>query len=127
MAYRITNVVWGLMFAYAALVQLNDPDPLRWVTIYAIAATFCALAVADHLPWRPTLGYAVCALVLAGFAWLGDSRESHLMSGFPYWGALREEIVREILGLLLISGWMTALGLWTRARSAPAAQGAGSN
>ncbi|HHO50612.1 MAG TPA: hypothetical protein ENK18_06980 [Deltaproteobacteria bacterium] len=116
MAYQILNAVWGSLFIYAALVQLNDPDPVRWITAYGFAATLCGLAIVGRLPWRPTLGYAVCTLILAGLTWLGGSGESHPMSGFPYWGPLREEVVREAIGMSLVALWMTILGLWTRQR-----------
>ncbi len=116
MAYPIANAVWGGLFLYAALVQLNDPDPVRWVLTYLAAAGLCGLAIVDRLHERLPLAYAGLATALAGIAWLRDSGESRPMSGFPYGGALQEEIVREVLGLLLIAGWMIALGGWTRAR-----------
>ena len=118
MVYRIVNGGWALLFAYAAAVQVNDPDPAGWILVYGTAAVICLVAVADRIPVRPVFAFAVLALLFSAAAWLTDSGESRPMSGFPPWGPLREEVVREVLGLLLVAGWMAAIGVWTLRRRA---------
>lgn len=49
--YTVVRFIAGLMtvvFAYAAYLQLNDPDPIQWVAMYAAAAGLSALFAAKH-------------------------------------------------------------------------------
>ena len=47
---RIANGVMAVLFAFAAAVQYNDPDPLRWMAMYGLAMLACGLALAGRLP-----------------------------------------------------------------------------
>ena len=38
------------------------------------------------------------------------------MGGFPQWGVLKQEGIREALGLSLVALWMAVLGGWTYLR-----------
>ena len=38
MRRKIINSIVGLLFVLFAVVQLNDPDPLKWVIIYGFVA-----------------------------------------------------------------------------------------
>ena len=40
----------AVLFAFAAAVQCNDPDPLRWMAMYGLAMLACGLALAGRLP-----------------------------------------------------------------------------
>ncbi|MEO7822999.1 MAG: transmembrane 220 family protein, partial [Gemmatimonadaceae bacterium] len=43
-----------LMFVFSTAVQLNDPDPLAWMAIYAAAAAVCGLEIRRRGPvWAP--------------------------------------------------------------------------
>jgi len=45
------DLAMAALFAFAAAVQLNDPDPVRWVTIYVAASALSFAAVrARHVP-----------------------------------------------------------------------------
>ena len=37
------------LFLFAAVVQHNDPDPLRWMVIYGLAALVCVLSLLRRL------------------------------------------------------------------------------
>ena len=102
-------------FALFSAVQLNDPDPWLWVAVSGGASAICVASILGRLPWAIPL--LVCVLCGAGATWLGvlGIEESHLMPGFPQSGWLREERVREGLGLCLVGGWMGLLA-WTGAR-----------
>lgn len=106
------------MFLYATAVQFNDPDPLRWILAYGLGAVFSGIAAATGtVPVRPVIGWAVACVVFAVLDATLGAGQTDPMGGFPHWGVLRGEVVREVLGLLLMAGWMTILAVWTsRAR-----------
>jgi hypothetical protein len=94
-------------FVACAAVQLNDPDPMRWVALYGAAAV-TAVAVSLGRPLGAvTVGVAVVA-ALWGVALL----PSFIADG----AAVTEEVGREIGGLVLVSGWSTGSWAWWRRR-----------
>jgi hypothetical protein len=108
-----------VLFLVAAALQYNDPDPLRWMAIYGLAALACLLALAGWLP-RP----APALIGLVALAWagtlapgvmgrvsLGELFESYAMKSEPV------EEAREMGGLLIVTAWMAVLAL-RRARPA---------
>ena len=50
---RILNGLFAALFVYAAVVNLNDPDPVQWVAIYAAGAVATGWAAwhPGGLPW----------------------------------------------------------------------------
>ena len=117
--YRAVNVCGLVLVLYAAAVQLNDPDPVRWIVVYGLTALWCGWAVARGVvPIRLTLPWAILTgclvLPMLRFA----PAESHPMPGFPAWGPLREETVREALGLALCAVWSTGLAAHAARRRA---------
>jgi hypothetical protein len=123
---RILNGLGVALFLFSAAVQLNDPDPVRWITVYAVTAVICGWAAANRsvpLPVTLTWGLLTAAVAIGLLAfWEG---ESHPMPGFPPWAPLNEEVVREALGLGLCSLWSLSLALWEARRtrvSAPASR-----
>lgn len=89
---------------------------------YGIGAAFAGLAaVTGAVPVLPVLGWAGLSFG-AGLLdlWLGEGQVEPM--GSPVWtglglGGLRNEIIREVLGLWLMSGWMGLLAWWTRRRT----------
>ena len=89
-----------------AVMQLNDPDPLFWVTAYGVAAACCTAVALDRSP-RGLTGLAAGMLLagllisLPGFMdWLGADEKASL------WGdmdAAHPEIEssREFFGAVL--------------------------
>lgn len=110
---RVLTGLMGILFVFAAAVQYNDPDPIRWMAIYGLAALACGLALAGRLPrWAPVvvgLAALVWAATLAprvvGRVSLGDLFESYAMKSEPV------EEAREMGGLLIVAGWMAVLAV----------------
>jgi hypothetical protein len=43
-----------LLLTLGAAVQVNDPDPARWIAVYALAAAACLLSLLRRMQWtRP--------------------------------------------------------------------------
>src|SRR5690606_3962823 len=98
--------IWSLLFVVAALVQLNDPDPWVWVSIYLVAAFFSGYVALGRYPLIP-LGI-VTVLCRAGSLyyfppsvgeWIAQEWEQKDLTMKT---ASMEE-ARESLGLLLVA------------------------
>jgi len=93
------------LFGLSLAVQWNDPDPLRWMVAYGIAAGLAGAAAAGYLPYRLNaaafvLFLALVALTLPG---LVDARRESFTS-FQMRTASDEE-PREVVGLALCAVW----------------------
>lgn len=115
---RILTIPMALLFLLAVVVQYNDPDPLRWMLIYAAATIACGLALRDAMPpWLPIVTGVVAA------AWaamllprvLGQVAPGELFRETGM-ATLAIEEAREMLGLALVAGWMLVLIVGTRRR-----------
>ena len=62
--FKVSTGLMAALFAYAAIIQWNDPDPARWVAVYLCGS---ALALAP-LFW-PILPTATLALAMVATAW----------------------------------------------------------
>ncbi|MBX5481893.1 MAG: transmembrane 220 family protein [Myxococcaceae bacterium] len=132
MIFRVLNGLMAAYFAYATVVQLNDPDWLRWAGMYAVCAVICVQTVANKGMWRVP---AIVAAIALGWAlvWL-----PRVLAHPPGVGELTRyrmlnvavEEAREFLGLLIAAVWMGLVALVRfvqlkrrRARRAQAAVG----
>ena len=110
---KAANRLMAVLFAIAAAVQYNDPDPLRWIAIYGLAGLACLLALAGRLPRLAPVLVGLAALVWAatlapgvvGQVSIGDLFESYAMKSAPV------EEGREMGGLLIVAAWMTVLAV----------------
>lgn len=111
--------VHGLMaalFAFSAVLQLNDPDPWGWVAIYLLAAALAAMAAAGRHPaWRRPVALTVAVWALAWALVVAFSSPRlpplrDLVGDWAMYGAGIEER-RETLGLLLLSCWSAVVAL----------------
>ncbi len=102
---KILHILLALVFAAFAYLNLNDPDPLIWVSAYGAVALLFALSVGIWSDYRATGTLAVLLLVwmltlLPGmFAWFRDGMPSiteEMKATEPH-----IEVVREFLGLLI--------------------------
>lgn len=62
----IARVVFGLLvplFVLCVVVQLNDPDPVGWIAIYAAAGLVCAGVAANANAKAVTVAGAVVSVV----------------------------------------------------------------
>lgn len=122
MALRVANAVAFLTFALAIAVQYNDPDPVVWMLIYAVAAAFTAAAVFNRyygIVWVAAVGFIVGTIYWLPGVDLSDP--SSLVTDVRM-NSLAVEETREALGLAICAVWMIVLGVvWLRRRkrSAP--------
>jgi hypothetical protein len=111
-AWTIADVLFLLMFVFSVVVQVNDPDPIPWMAIYGAAAVACLLSLMGKLPWQ----FAVVTGIIA-LAWAATIAP-RVIGQVPFMDMFAEfemkdigvEESREMYGLLMIGGWMAALG-----------------
>ncbi|MEL6342311.1 MAG: transmembrane 220 family protein [Myxococcota bacterium] len=107
----------AVLFAWGALVQLNDPDPLRWVIAYGLTA-LVALTAPLKPPGLTEMAAALSLGYLAWAAWIARH-------GIPFvtieemFGDLTMktdavELWRETLGLAILGSYLLAVALWSR-------------
>ncbi len=100
------------MLAFAML-QLNDPDPLIWVTYYAAVAAACTVAGYRPLPRAAFLALAAVTVAgavatLPGFVdWVLNRPASDLWAPMSAERSYIEDS-RELLGLLIAGGCLVA-------------------
>jgi len=119
---RAGSFLMAAVFVYAAALQYNDPDPLRWAAIYLAAAAACVLCIASRLSWQVAGVIALIALVWAGALAARLVGHVSLLQMFDTWkmtNAAVEE-AREMFGLLIIAAWMGVLLVGTLRRRAAA-------
>jgi transmembrane protein TMEM220 len=105
-----------VLFTLGAAVQLNDPDPVRWIAVYALAAAACLLSLLRRIHWA--LPALLCAVALTWAATLAP----RVVGRVPFrdmFGAFEMRNVgveesREMYGLLIIAAWMAVLALRAR-------------
>lgn len=119
--WRLLDAVFALLFVLAVIVNLNDPDPIAWVLIYAAAAWTSFLAVLGR-PSR-ALASAVAAVALLWAATIvprvvGKVPFGDMFAAWEMQNAGVEES-REMYGLLLIALWMATIALRGRRRGYP--------
>jgi hypothetical protein len=117
---RFLDLTMASLFAFAALLQLNDPDPIRWVAIYSAA---CALSLLAAFRRRvmPALVIAVAVVglvwaALIGFGGPGASEYGHMFDAWEMTSPSVEE-AREASGLVIVAAW--TIILFVRARRLP--------
>jgi hypothetical protein len=106
---RILGGLGALFFAWAAALQTNDPDPLRWLALYLASAALCGVAPYRALPLALPIGLAAIATfwaatlaptLLREAAWIGS------------------EVEREAAGLLVVALVAAAWAWHLRGRAA---------
>jgi len=101
----------GALFLFAAALQYNDPDPIRWMAIYGAA---CVISIATATGRRVLLPTLVVATVSLAWALLWASSNpnlnaySHMFDGWEMKSTPIEE-AREASGLLIVTIWMAVL------------------
>lgn len=110
-ATYVLNGIVMVLFAAAAVVQYNDPDPVLWMIVYGAAALCCALYLGG---WRPRL----FSVVLSGAYVVGALYVlPRVLSGVGFLDPTGQEMIgvtesgREMMGLLLAAGWTGMLAL----------------
>jgi hypothetical protein len=109
--FQHLNRFMAVIFVICVAVQYNDPDPLRWMSIYGAAAAAClwprAHPAARFVPPAVGLAAIVWAASLApsvlGKVSFGELFQAFEMKSTPI------ELGRELGGLLIVGVWMMAL------------------
>ena len=118
---KIIHLLLAAVFASFAYLNLNDPDPIKWVLAYGAVAVLFAFAAFGRADRR-----IIGALAVALFVWMCT-----LITGMVDWfqqgmpsitGSMQAhephiEVVREFLGLLIAALGLVGLYL-TTSRSA---------
>ena len=102
----VVNIFLALVFILFAIVQLKDPDPIIWFSIYLLTAVLCAVSIFRRIPLALLYGFGLVLLFYAAmhleFAmeWMLSEDKSELF------GEMQEdkyylEGAREFLGLLI--------------------------
>ena len=110
---RTVHWVFAALFAVSALLQYNDPDPLRWALLY----TSAAVAAGCMARGRPQLLLmaAVTGACASWMTFLWDNFVAFVHRGD--WSLLvatmkaNEPLIeesREFLGLAIVLGWCVA-------------------
>src|SRR5262245_7830346 len=119
---RIANYIMIPLFLMCVVVQYNDPDPIRWMAIYGAAMICCILFAMHKLPkWLPltVAGVAlIWALTIPPSFWNKQIPMGEVFSMIHMIHPGVEE-VREMLGLLIVAGWMIALWFQVRKIKSP--------
>src|SRR5262245_10617215 len=107
----------ALLLAFAAALQFNDPEPIRWIEIYVEA---CALSLVMFFKRRvhPAMVTAVLAVSLVwavaiAFGGPAASEYEHMFDAWEMKSPSVEE-AREASGLLIVAVWMIVLMVRTR-------------
>ena len=116
---RIAHGLMAALFIYAAALQYNDDDILRWMAIYLAAAACCIGGIVGRLKWWIP---ALVAAISIGWAVIYASRGAAglpLGEMFAEWEMKNEQIVeeREMWGLAIVATWMILLAVTFRRRA----------
>ena len=112
------DLTMALLFAFAAALQFNDPDPIRWVAIYSAACVLSLLAATTRRRVAPAASLALFAIAivwaaLIAFGGPAASEYGHMFDAWEMKSRSVEE-AREASGLLIVAAWMMVL--FVRAR-----------
>jgi hypothetical protein len=118
-----------LLFVFSVALQYNDPDPIRWMSIYGAAAVVCGFEMRRKTPlWLPA-AIVVIALVWAISIGYGSHADAfrHMMDQWEMKNVHVEE-TREQYGLTIVAAWMLGVFVagWLRRRHQGAALDAAS-
>jgi len=116
---RILNGLLAALFAYAAVVNLNDPDPVQWVALYAAGAIATGWAAwhPGGLPWWSPLLVGAIATAWAGALarhMRGRVGFGQIWSGFVADPGMKTQLIeesREYYGLCITAGAMLLAAL----------------
>jgi hypothetical protein len=116
---RWLAAVMCILLVMAAAVQLNDPDPLRWMAVYSLGALASGLAFARRCPeWLAALAFGVFAVW--GLSMVPAVLQFRVESVTEMSrGSIIDEEAREGLGLLIGAAWCGALWRWIRRSHRP--------
>lgn len=113
MTLRLLSGAMAVLFLFGAAVQYNDPDPLRWIAIYAAAGVVCGFAAMQRLHWWLAAAVGVTAVMWAITLAPRAFPNVRMLEMFSAWEMANQRIeeAREMYGLLLIALYMSVLAI----------------
>ena len=96
--YQLGRYLLGLVMVVFALVQLNDPDPWRWIVAYGWTACGCIVHFEPLKRWRVLFGVLY---ILLGI-WLFPSQFEGIGTMVATVPAIEQ--ARESLGMIIAGG-----------------------
>ena len=98
----------------SAIVQWNDPDPLRWILCYSVSAIITLCSLIRSLPPSIPLIWGLVVLLSSLFVGMDFLMSEEQFDWDLFWNviAMKNETVelgRELGGLLLVTVWMAVL------------------
>ena len=119
---RFLDLTMALLFAFAAALQFNDPDPVQWIAIYSAACVLSLLA-ATRRRVAPAALLAVFAIAivwaaLIAFGGPAASEYGHMFDAWEMKSPSVEE-AREASGLVIVAVWMIVLYIRARRGQTP--------
>ncbi len=114
---RIVCGIAAVVMVLFVLVQINDPDPLLWMSIYAAAAFWAGVgALRPELLARPawrSVYLVSLAAAAVGLAWFWPRTPQWWVVG-TWW---ENEESREGMGMMLVLATMLLVGAGLRRRT----------
>ncbi len=113
---RWLSILMAAVFALAAAVQWNDPDPTVWIALYCGAAAV-SLAAAANYYYAPRIALLLFLIYAAGTLYTFPAVLSSDFSAYTSFKmrSTDDEVARECIGLALCAGW--TFYLWRRGAS----------
>lgn len=113
MIFKAFNLLMVVLFLLSASVQLNDPDPMLWISAYVLAAAFSMAHAFGKLPASLTFAFALVAFIWALALVPTFWGKASLAEVFGRLDMKTEavEVAREFGGLIIVAAWMLVLGI----------------
>ncbi|ALJ04212.1 hypothetical protein APS56_03200 [Pseudalgibacter alginicilyticus] len=106
---RNLNIVLSTMFSLFAIIQLNDPDPTLWFSLYMIVALVSIISnytsIHRIIIWVLIIGYSLYAsrYFFYFFDWLNTEHKEEIFGKMVYEKPYLEGS-REFIGLIMAIG-----------------------
>ena len=112
---KILNALLAIMFMGFAFVQVNDPDPIKWILIYGAMAAASVMAIFEfYIPkllWFLAAGYLIYAVILfpGVMDWYNSADRALLFDDLAKMQHQYIEEAREFFGLMIC---LTVIGVY---------------
>ncbi len=110
---RYLAIFFALCFLLSAFVQLNDPDPAIWITLYLVPALVSILFLKTRLSSYVYLALAVLYFAIAILQWPPEF-EGFLFGEVQTMRNMNIELARESFGMGIVAVAMLILGIHVR-------------
>ena len=110
LVWRVTAILMTGLLILSAVVQWNDPDPLRWILCYSATAIITLCSLIRPLPPLIPLIWGMVVLLSNLFVGMDLLMSEEQFDWNSFWNviAMKNEAVelgRELGGLLLVTCW----------------------